>query len=132
MKIFAIRDESAEVQKDLAYLLYYELENFTEIGYTKEEILKLLKKYQKERKLTIIMITHNLENTLYSDRIVVLNQGKIYIDGSLEQVYEQKEKLSKLKLNLPFIINLSYKLKEENVINKIYTEPKKLLEDLWP
>ena len=42
------------------------------------EILDILKKYQKERNLTIIMITHNLENTLYSDRIVVLNEGKIY------------------------------------------------------
>jgi len=98
----------------------------------KNEILNILKKYQKERKLTIIMITHNLENTLYSNRIVVLNEGKIYLDGSLEQVYEQKEKLSKLKLNLPFIINLSYKLQEEKIIDKIYTEPKKLMEDLWP
>ena len=98
----------------------------------KDDILKILKKYQKERNLTIIMITHNLENTLYSDRIIVLNEGDIYLDGILKKVYENKEKLSKLKLNLPFIINLSYKLQEENIIDKIYINEKELMEDLWP
>lgn len=98
----------------------------------KKEILNILKKYQRERTLTIIMITHNLENTLYSDRIVVLNEGEIYLDGSLEEVYSEKEKLSKLKLNLPFMIKLSYRLQEEGIINKIYIDPKKLMEDLWP
>jgi len=98
----------------------------------KSEILNILKEYQKERHLTIIMITHNLENTLYSDRIVLLNEGKIYLDGTLEEVYGEKEKLSKLKLNLPFIVNLSYKLQEDNIIDKIYTDAKVLMEDLWP
>lgn len=97
----------------------------------KKEILGILKKYQKERNLTIIMITHNLENTLYSDRIVVLNEGKIYLDGTLEEVYSEKEKISKLKLNLPFMIKLSYRLQEEGIIEKIYTDPKVLMEDLW-
>jgi len=97
----------------------------------KKEILDILKKYQKERNLTIIMITHNLENTLYSDRIVVLNEGKIYLDGTLEEVYSEKEKLSKLKLNLPFMIKLSYRLQDEGIIEKIYTDPKVLMEDLW-
>lgn len=97
----------------------------------KFDIFNILKKYQQERNLTIIMITHNLENTLYSDRIIVLNEGNIYLDGTLEEVYSKKEKLSSLKLNLPFIVNLSYKLKENNIIDKIYIDNKKLMEDLW-
>ena len=98
----------------------------------KNEILNILKKYQKERNLTIILITHNLENTLYSDRIVILNNGKIYLDGSLDKVYSEKEKLSKLKLELPFVVNLSYKLIKENIIDKVYTDLRVLMEELWP
>ena len=98
----------------------------------KNDILKILKKYQKEKELTIIMITHNLENTLYSDRIIVLNEGNIYLDGTIKEVYGNKNKLSKLKLNLPFIIKLSYRLIEENIIDKIYIDMKELMEDLWP
>lgn len=98
----------------------------------KKEVLNILKKYQKQRNLTIIMITHDLENTLYSDKIIVLNEKSVFMEGSLEEVYSQIDKLNKLKLNLPFIIKLSYLLKKEEVINKIYTDPKKLMEDLWP
>ena len=98
----------------------------------KKDILGILKKYQKERNLTIIMITHNLENTLYSNRIVVLENGSIYLDGTLEEVYSHRQKLSKLKLNLPFMIKLSYRLIEEGIIDKIYTDGMKLMEDLWP
>jgi len=95
-------------------------------------VLKILKKYQKEKKLTIIMVTHDLENTLYSDEIIILNNGNIYLKGSLEEIYQNKEKLSKLNLNLPFIINLSYKLQEENIIDKVYFNQEDLMEDIWP
>ena len=98
----------------------------------KNEVLNILKEYQKERELTIIMITHDLENTLYSNRIIVLNEGKIYLDGNVTEVYAKKDKLLKLNFNLPFIVKLSYKLLEEQIIDKIYIDFKTLMEDLWP
>lgn len=97
----------------------------------KKDVLEILKKYQKERNLTIIMITHNLENTLYSDRIVVLNNGNIYLDGNVKDVYSSN-KINSLKLDLPFVIKLSNKLINEHIINKIYTNTIDLMEDLWP
>ncbi len=97
----------------------------------KKEVLRILKKYQKERNLTIIMITHNLENTLFSDRIITLVNGNIYLDGTVKEVYSNREKLSKLQLNLPFIIRLSYELQQENIVNEIYTDFDDLMEVLW-
>lgn len=98
----------------------------------KKEVLSILKDYQKKNKLTIIMITHNLENTLFSDRIIVLDKGKIYLDDTTYNIYNNIEKLTKLKLNLPFIVQLSSKLKQENIITKIYIDTQQLIEDLWP
>lgn len=97
----------------------------------KKEVLRILKKYQKERNLTIIMITHNLENTLFSDRIITLVNGNIYLDGTVKEVYSNREKLSKLQLNLPFIIRLSYELQQKNIVNEIYTDFDDLMEVLW-
>lgn len=97
----------------------------------KKEILDILKKYQKEKKLTIIMITHDLEDTLYSDRMVIIDKGKIYLDGPLNEVYEKKQELNQLNLNLPFIIKLSHKLIEEKIIDKIYTNMMELVDELW-
>lgn len=97
----------------------------------KKDVLRILKKYQKERNLTIIMITHNLENTLFSDRIITLVNGNIYLDGMVKEIYSNREKLSKLQLNLPFIIRLSYELQQENIVNEIYTDFDDLMEVLW-
>lgn len=98
----------------------------------KNDVFRILKNYQKENGLTIIMVTHNLENTLYSDRIVLLREGKVYLDGTVENVYKNKEKLLDLKLDLPFVVKLSYRLQEENIINNTYINIKDLMEDLWP
>lgn len=56
----------------------------------KKLIFKVLKEYQKEYKLTIILITHDLEDTLLSDNILVLDKGKIVM-------YDTKEKYIKMK-----------------------------------
>lgn len=97
----------------------------------KKEILNILKNYQKKNKLTIIMITHNLENTLLSDRIIVLENGKIFLDDTTYNVYNNYEKLFSLRLNLPFIVKLSSKLKKENIVSRIYINSQELIEDLW-
>lgn len=97
----------------------------------KIDVLQVLKKYQRDRNLTIIMITHNLENTLYSDRIIILNKGNIFLEGTPEEVYSN-DKIDKLSLDLPFIVKLSKELMKEKIINKVYTNPFYLMEDLWP
>ncbi len=95
----------------------------------KKLVFKILKEYQEEG-LTIILITHNLEDTLFSDRIIVLEQGKIIMDGPKEEVYAD-DKLEKLGFNLPFIVKLSHNLKLYNLIDKIYFDEKEISDKLW-
>ena len=57
----------------------------------KKLVFNILKEYQQEHKLSIILITHNLEDTLYSDRIIVLNKGKIVLDGTKEEIYQNEK-----------------------------------------
>lgn len=96
----------------------------------KKLVFKILKEYQKEQKLTIILITHNLEDTLYADRIIVLNKGKIILDETKEEIYKD-DKLEKLGFKLPFIIKLSHNLILYNLIDKIYFDEKELVGKLW-
>jgi len=96
----------------------------------KSLVFKALKELQKEQMLTIILITHNLEDTLYSDRIIVLDKGKIVIDDTKEKIYND-DKLEKLGFKLPFIIKLSHNLILYNLIDKIYFDEKDLVNKLW-
>lgn len=96
----------------------------------KKLVFKILKEYKQKQKLTIILITHNLEDTLYSDRILVLEKGKIILDNTKEEIYKD-EKLEKLGFKLPFIIKLSHNLILYNLIDKIYFDEKELVDKLW-
>lgn len=96
----------------------------------KKLVFKILKEYQTNQKLTIILITHNLEDTLYSDRIIVLDKGNIILDDIKEKIYED-DKLEKLGFKLPFIIKLSHNLMLYNLIDKIYFDEKELVDKLW-
>lgn len=96
----------------------------------KKLIFKVLKEYQEEQKLTVILVTHNLEDTLYSDRIIVLDKGKIMLDNTKEDIYKD-DKLEKLGFRLPFIVKLSHNLILYNLIDKIYFDEKDLVKKLW-
>lgn len=96
----------------------------------KKLVFKVLKEYQEEQKLTVILITHNLEDTLYSDRILVLDEGKIILDGTKEEIYID-DRLEKLGFKLPFIVKLSHNLILYNLIDKIYFDEKDLVNKLW-
>lgn len=96
----------------------------------KKLVFKILKEYQREQKLTVILITHNLEDTLYADRIIVLDKGNIVLDDTKENIYGD-DKLEKLGFKLPFIVKLSHNLMLYNLIDKIYFDEKELVNKLW-
>ena len=97
----------------------------------KKLIFKILKEYQEKIKLTIILVTHDLEDTLYSDRIILLDNGKKIYDCSKEEMYKD-DKLEKLGFNLPFIVKLSQNLMLYDLLDKVYFNEKEVVDKLWP
>lgn len=97
----------------------------------KKLVFKILKEYQEKQKLTVILITHNLEDTLISDRIIVLDKGKKILDDTKEKIYED-DKLEKIGFNLPFIVKLSHNLMLYDLLDKVYFTEKEVIDKLWP
>ena len=94
-------------------------------------VIKMLNKLKKEKNITIVMVTHNMEDTLNSDRIIVMDKGKIVMDGSVREVFLDKDKIVDYGLNLPFIVDLSLELIKNKKINHIYFNQRKLVDELW-
>lgn len=99
----------------------------------KEEILSLIKKMKDENpNLTVISITHDIEEAYLSDRIILLNEGELILNCSPKELFKNKEAIEKYNLSVPFGVNLTYKL--ENL--DIDPNKKKFLldlgEELWP
>ena len=96
----------------------------------KKLVFKVLKDYQNQQKLTVILVTHNLEDTLYADRIIVLDKGKIVLDNAKEEIYKD-DKLEKMDFKLPFVVKLSHNLMLYDLIDKVYFDEKDLVNKLW-
>ena len=90
------------------------------------EINQMIKKLKQEENKTIITITHNLEEAVYADRIIVLNKGKVVLDGKPKEVLKEKEVLEASGLKLLDSLEIINKLQNSNLKNK-----KELVDALW-
>lgn len=97
----------------------------------KKLVKKILKEYQKEYNLAIILLTSALEETLEADKIIVLNNGQIAIEGTPKEIYKD-DYLEKLNFDLPFIVKLSNNLILYNLLDKVYLQDKEVIDKLWP
>lgn len=79
----------------------------------KREIFKVIKHMREDNpELTIISITHEVEEAYLSDRVIVMEGGKAVFSGSPKEVFSNKEIRNKYKLQTPFLIQLKEELKE--------------------
>ena len=82
----------------------------------KSDILKLIHQTKKDNpNLTIISITHDIEEAYFSERVIVLNNGEIVLDGTPKEVFSHEETLIKYNLDLPFVIKFKNALINEHI-----------------
>jgi len=76
------------------------------------DVMQMLNLLNKEQKLTIIHITHNMEEALLADRVIVLNDGEIALDGTPKEVFANVSSLHKMGLDVPQATELLYELNQ--------------------
>lgn len=80
--------------------------------------------------MTIVMITHFMEEASQADRVIVLEQGSVVLDGSPEEILTNDEKLRSLNLAVPFATQLSRLLQDRGVVLPTQIDRDKLKEEL--
>jgi energy-coupling factor transporter ATPase len=81
----------------------------------RKEVIRALRALNEVEKITIILITHYMEETIYSDKIFVMNKGKIMMEGSPREIFTHVEELEECKLEVPKITLLAHELKKKGV-----------------
>ena len=98
----------------------------------RQEIMKTVSSLQQENQLGLITITHDLEEVVQAERVIVMNEGKIWKEASPRDIFSQKEDLQSIGLDLPFIALLANELKQLGMqVEKEPMNHDELLEDLW-
>lgn len=83
----------------------------------KASINQQIKNLHKHKNITILSITHDMEEVAQSEHVIVLNSGKIVMEGKPMDIFKQEETLKQMKLDVPFAYRFSKKLKKENIVD---------------
>ncbi len=77
----------------------------------REEVMSTIKKLNKEHGITVVLITHYMDEAVEADRVIVMDDGKVLCSGTPKDVFSQVELLKRHRLDVPQVTELCYKLK---------------------
>ncbi len=78
----------------------------------RKEVIKAVRDLNKAEHVTVILITHYMEEVTAADRIFVMDAGELVMEGTPVEIFSQVEKLRKLRLDVPQVTELAYELKQ--------------------
>ncbi|HJF31646.1 MAG TPA: energy-coupling factor ABC transporter ATP-binding protein [Sporosarcina psychrophila] len=98
----------------------------------RNEVIHLVEELKRKTGLTVISITHDLEEALLADRIIVMNKGKVLTVGTPEQIFARGDELEEIGLDLPFAMRVSDLLREFGMeLNGEHMTEEELVNELW-
>ncbi|MBC1364812.1 energy-coupling factor ABC transporter ATP-binding protein [Listeria welshimeri] len=74
------------------------------------EVMETIRIMREQEDITVISITHDLDEVLFADRVIVMNNGEIHSEGSPQEIFQQADAMREIGLGVPFIIELQEKL----------------------
>ena len=81
----------------------------------RNEVMKTIKEVNKKFGITIILITHYMDEAAQADRIIVLDKGEKVMEGVPREIFSQVEKIKSIGLDVPQVTELAYELQKEGV-----------------
>lgn len=79
----------------------------------RKEVIRAVRALNEVEGITVILITHYMEEVIYANKVFVMDKGKIEMQGTPKEVFSQVEKLRELRLDVPQVTLLAYELKKK-------------------
>ena len=78
----------------------------------RKEVIETVRELNRTQGVTVILITHYMEEVIHADRVIVMDDGKIVMQGTPREIFSQVEKLKSYRLDVPQVTLLAYELKQ--------------------
>lgn len=78
----------------------------------RKEVIRTVRELNRREKVTVLLITHYMEEVIHADKVIVMDDGKIVMQGSPREVFSQVEKLKSYRMDVPQVTELAYELKK--------------------
>ena len=81
----------------------------------RREVIRAARALNEVEGVTIILITHYMEEIIHADKVLVMDQGKLTMEGTPKEIFSQVEKLKSLRLDVPQVTLLAYELQKRGI-----------------
>ena len=81
----------------------------------RKEVIRTVTELNRSEGVTVVLITHYMEEVIGADRLIVMDDGKVIMDGTPREVFARVEELKRLRLDVPQATELAYELKQRGV-----------------
>lgn len=99
----------------------------------RKEVIRTVRELNQKEGITVLLITHYMEEVVNADRVIVMDDGKIVMDGTPREIFSEVEQLKSYRLDVPQVTELAYELKKAGVkLPEGILTRKELMECLLP
>ena len=81
----------------------------------RKEVLKALRELNQKEQVTVILITHYMEEVVYADKVFVMDQGELMMQGSPREIFSRVEEMKKCGLDVPQVTMLAHELRKSGL-----------------
>ena len=81
----------------------------------RKEVIKTVRELNRQEGLTVLLITHYMEEVIHADRVIVMDDGHVVMDGTPREIFSRTEELKKYRLDVPQVTELARELKKAGV-----------------
>lgn len=82
----------------------------------RKEVIRAVRALNDVEKITVILITHYMEEVIYADKVYVMDKGKVKLQGSPREIFSQVDALKALRLDVPQVTLLAHELRKEGIL----------------
>jgi len=78
----------------------------------RKEVIETVRELNKKEKVTVLLITHHMDEVIYADKVIVMNQGKVVMEGTPREIFTKVDEIKKYRLDVPQVTELAFELKK--------------------
>ncbi len=81
----------------------------------RKEVIRTVRELNRQEGITVLLITHYMEEAIRADRVIVMDDGKIVMDGTPREIFSRVEELKQYRLDVPQVTELAYELRKNGL-----------------
>ncbi len=81
----------------------------------RKEVIKTIRSLNRKEKVTVLLITHYMEEVIHADKVIVMHKGKVVMQGTPREVFSRVDELKKYRLDVPQVTLLAHELKQNGL-----------------